>query len=360
MVKAKGRNGSGTLRQRGERWEYRVSVDGRQRSFYGASRAEALAGPTRATEAARRATVAAADVTLSAFAARWLESRKTTVRTSTARHNASAIARRILPVLGDRKLRTLTVADVQAFHAACAADCAPGTVRVTHMILRAMLDAAVAEGILDRNPAAIAKAPRTHVRAQSTLTATQGRVLLDASRGDRFEAVYYLALTTAARSGEILALTWGDIDFEARTVHYHGTVTDAVGGGLTVGPPKTTAGNRVVDLTDGCLAGLRRQRDTVNARPDALLFPYNGRLMSTTYFLMHEFYPMLSRAGLPRVRMHDLRHTACTLMIEDGVSASVVQRIAGHANVAVTLGLYVNVTPRMHDEATASMQRRFA
>ncbi len=360
MVKAKARNGSGTLRQRGERWEYRVSVDGKQRSFYGASKAEALAGPTRAVEAARRDAVAAADVTVAAYVDRWTVNRRSAVRASTIRHNASSLSKWVLPAIGSRKLRTLTVDDVRAVQATAAKHCQPGTVRTLNLVMRALFRDAIEDGLLSTNPAAI-RAPRVTPRDLSTppLSVDEVKRLREAARGDRFEALLCLVLTVGMRPGELLALHARDVDVERRTVIVRGTVTDAPDGGLTIGETKSRAGMRVVPMTAACAATFTRALDGLS--PDALIFPAdNGGLLSPTNFLYRYFYPLLVRAGLPRVTMRDLRHTALTYMVADKVDPVTVAKIAGHANPSMTLNVYSHATPQGSEHALKSMERRFS
>src|ERR1019366_6727411 len=194
---------------------------------------EALAGPTRTAEAARRDAVAAADVTVADYAGRWSVNRRLAVRVSTIRHNASALTKWILPAIGGRKLRTVTVDDVRAIQAAAAVRCQPGTVRTLNLVMRAMFRDAIADGMMSSNPAAI-RAPRVTPRDLSTppLSVDEVKRLREAARGDRFEALYCLALTVGMRPGELLALKRRDVNMVDRTVSVHGTITDAGDGGL--------------------------------------------------------------------------------------------------------------------------------
>ncbi len=365
-----------TWRRKDGRWEHKRTIDGRQRAFYGRTASEAEAGPARWASAQARdaqdahsAALAAADVTVAAFAARWLDVRKATVRTSTARHNASAVHRWIIPVLGGKVLRLLTVDDVRSLHAAALVVSKDSTVRTLHMVLRAMLDAAVMDGLIPVNPAARPKiAPRVAARDKdSTLTVEQARTVLAAVRGKRHEALYWLALTTGMRSGELLALRRADVNIRDHTVTVRGTVTDGPRGGLMIGEPKTAKSRRVVPLTDSCFEVVSRRVDALTpgamflSRPAGLLFPADhGGLMSTTSFLMREWYPLLARLHIPRVRMQDLRHTAATLLISDGVDPVTVAAILGHSSPVMTLNRYSHATAQGSARAVASMERRFA
>ncbi len=361
MARVELKRGEGTLRERPDgRWELRRVIDGRQRSFYGASRSEALAAPTRAAESARRDAEAAADVTVAAYVARWTVNRRSAVRASTIRHNASSLSKWVLPAIGSRKLRTLTVDDVRAIQAAAAVHCQPGTVRTLNLVMRALFRDAVEDGLMTSNPAAI-RAPRVTPRDLSTppLSVDEVKRLREAARGDRFEALLCLVLTVGMRPGELLALKRRDVNMVDRTVSIHGTVTDAADGGLTIGETKSRAGLRKVPMTAACASAFERQLDGLKS--DALIFPAdNGGLLAPTNFLYRYFYPLLVRAGLPRVTMRDLRHTALTYMVADKVDPVTVAKIAGHSNPSMTLNVYSHATPQGSEHALESMERRFS
>jgi integrase len=361
MAKVELGYGDGKLRERADgRWEFRKVIDGKRRSFYGASRSEALAGPTRATENARRDVESAADVTVATYADRWSLNRRSAVRASTIRHNASALSKWVLPAIGTRKLRTLTVDDIRAVQATAAVHCQPGTVRTLNLVMRALFRDAVEDGLMTSNPAAI-RAPRVVPRDLSTppLSVEEVKRLREAARGDRFEALLCLVLTVGMRPGELLALHARDVDLERRTVNVRGTITDAPGGGLMIGETKSRAGMRVVPMTSACVAAFTSALRGLH--PDALIFPAdNGGLLSPTNFLYRYFYPLLVRAGLPRVTMRDLRHTALTYMVADKVDPVTVAKIAGHSNPSMTLNVYSHATPQGSDAALESMERRFS
>ena len=361
MAKVELRYGDGRLRERSDgRWEFRKVIDGKRRSFYGASQSEALAGPTRAAETAHRDAVAAADVTVAEYVARWTVNRRSAVRASTVRHNASSLNKWVLPAIGSRKLRTVTVDDVRAVQAAASKHCQPGTVRTLNLVMRALFRDAIEDGLLSTNPAAI-RAPRVTPRDLSTppLSVDEVKRLREAARGSRFEALMCLALTVGARPGELLALKRSDVNLVDRTVTIHGTITAAPDGGLMIGATKSRAGLRVVPMTAACTAAFERATDGLTL--GALIFPADsGGLLSPTNFLYRYFYPMLERAGLPRVTMRDLRHTALTYMVADKVDPVTVAKIAGHSNPSMTLNVYSHATPQGSEHALASMEKRFA
>jgi integrase len=80
-----------------------------------------------------------------------------------------------------------------------------------------------------------------------------------------------------------------------------------------------------------------------------------GRPIAAASLLRVSFYPLLARAGLSHIRFHDLRHTAATLLLEQGVHPKIVSEMLGHSTIAITLDLYSHVTPTMQEQAAAAM-----
>ncbi len=190
-----------------------------------------------------------------------------------------------------------------------------------------------------------------------TLDVDQARQLLDAVRGDRFEALYVLALTTGLRQGELLALRWRDVDLGDGSLRVVGTLYRLGKGSLTIGPPKTAGSRRQVTLPSLAVDALGRHKDNQSAQrllcgdaweDHGLVFTNEvGRPMDATNLRRRYFQPLLERAGLPRIRFHDLRHTAATLLLSQDVHPKIVSERLGHSRVGITLDLYSHVTPTM-------------
>jgi integrase len=191
------------------------------------------------------------------------------------------------------------------------------------------------------NPASGAKPPRSSNPEVTALTREQARRLLDtlSAEGDRLEALYALALATGLRIGELLGLRWQDVALD----------TDHSGGELRVrrtlvrtrpkregyagyafGTPKGGTG-RSVRFKAGAARHLRSHK----ARQK----------------VWRHFASLLKRSNVPSVSFHTLRHTAATLMLENGEHPKAVQEMLGHANISQTLNTYSHVTPNMQSGA---------
>ena len=158
------------------------------------------------------------------------------------------------------------------------------------------------------------------------LTAEQVKVLFQAAKGDRLEALYVLAVTTGLRQGELLGLRWDDIDLEVGTLQVRRTLTTAKGGPV-LSAPKTKGSRRTVKLSPTALEALRshlaRQLEEIDRvgslwREKGLIFAAEvGEPLRRQYVTARRFKPLLRRAGLPEIRFHDLRHTCATLLLSE-------------------------------------------
>ncbi len=329
-------------------YQYRISIAGKQRSFYGKTAREAR---TKGDDAARADALGLRlGGSVGDWLEAWLEDLPSRVKPATYRRYRGITRTHLVPALGTIALDRLSAADVMAMESRMTVS--PATVRHAHVVLGTALQAAVAQGRMIANPVRAIKPPRVTHREKVILSREDAAKLLDAAKGDPFEAVYVLALTLGAREGEILALRWKDVDLDAGTVAITGTVVRGLDGELTVGAPKTQSGRRTLRLprhAAAVLAGMPR------GKPSDFLFTSPTGLVTPQALLRQHFYPLLARAELPRMPFHDLRHTAATHMIEGGAPFPAVSNLLGHASITVTQSVYGHLSPRMTDQATAAM-----
>ena len=194
----------------------------------------------------------------------------------------------------------------------------------------------------------------------------EARTLLAVAQGDRWEALYVLALHTGMRQGELLALRWRDVDLARGTLQVRATLQRTKEDGYTLTAPKTKHSQRRIKLGTAAVEALSahrarqaEERLALGAIWDGthdLVFPNTlGKPMDGIHLLRREFLPLLERAGLPRIRFHDLRHTAATLLLGRGVNPKIVSEMLGHASISITLDIYSHVLPDMQDQAAAAM-----
>ena len=239
-------------------------------------------------------------------------------------------------------------------------------VRYAHVVLHVVLDAAVRVGLTSRNVADNVDVPRLRRREMTPFTEEQARAFLAACIGHPYEALFVLALATGMRRGELLALKWDDIDFDNASLQVQRTLQKTLRG-YVFAKPKTTRSRRRIALSATVLAALKRHRvqqaETRLKLGDAwteldLVFPSAlGRMYEPSNFVRYQFKPIIKRTGLPNVRLHDLRHTAATLLLAKGINPKVVSEMLGHSNVSNTLNVYGHVLPHMQQEAADLMDR---
>jgi integrase len=242
---------------------------------------------------------------------------------------------------------------------------APATVRKIHSTLHKALSQAVADGLIPRNAADV-KAPRPAPDEMHPLSEPEARTFLETARetGDRFEALYVLAITTGLRRGELLGLRWADADLARGTLRV-GRALMREGGRHVVGETKTKRGRRQVNLTPRTVAALKthRKRQLEQRVRLAGLYEDHGLIFSSEKgsplnpenLVKRSFKPLLKRAGLSNIRFHDLRHTCATLLLGRGVHPKIVQELLGHATIAMTLDTYSHYLPSMGDQASGAM-----
>lgn len=366
MAKRRGNN-EGTIRKRSDgRWEARLTLqDGSRKSFYGKTRqevAQLLAAALR--DQAVGIPVITEQQPLEHYLRAWIETIQYQVKPSTWHRYGNFIHVHIIPALGRTVLSKLTAQQVQAFYTRKLKEgLSPTTVRNMHLVLHHALGDALRLGVVQRNVTQQVRPPRKQHHEMAVLSGEQSRALLAAAIGDRFEALYWLALTTGMREGELLALRWQDVDLERATLQVQVSLQAAREGRRhEIAEPKTAHSRRRIGLSRLAVEALCRhrinqekERQVLGSGWDSrydLVFPNTlGRPMTPENLVQRHFRPLLQKAGLPTIRFHDLRHTAATSLLSRGVNVKVVSEMLGHADVAITLGIYGHVTPHMQQVA---------
>jgi integrase len=194
-----------------------------------------------------------------------------------------------------------------------------------------------------------------------TWSAGQLHAFLETAREHRHSALWWILGTTGMRRGEALGLRWSDVDLDKGLIKVQRALVTG-DGGKQWSTPKTRAGWRTVSIDEDTVAVLKAHRARQNAEKLALGAGYvdedlvtaqaDGTTVSPTR-ITEQFGRLLRRAGLPHIRLHDLRHTFATLALEAGVNPRVVQEALGHSHVSVTLGIYSHVDQKAQASAAA-------
>ena len=297
--------------------------------------------------------------TLNEFLDRWLElCAKPRLRAKSFRDYEGLLRRYVRPVLGANALATVSALDIQALYRELLdRHLSARSIRYTHAVLRSALKQAVRWNLVLGNPADAVDLPRRHRSAVAVLSLQQTRTLVKAIAGHAYEGLIALAMTTGMRPSEYLALTWNDIDLDSGTVSVSRS-PEWRKGGWQFADTKRPRSRRVVKLQAWVVSIVSEHRATerVSSGDDLVFRAKRGGPIRESYFVQRYFKPLLETAGLPDIRLYDLRHTAATISLAAGVSPKVISEQLGHASVAFTLDVYSHVLPHMQDAAAERVQ----
>ncbi|HEX6488997.1 MAG TPA: site-specific integrase [Candidatus Dormibacteraeota bacterium] len=361
-------NGEGSVYPRSDgRWGATVRLaNGRRHTVYAKTRLEAkrrlreLIDQREAGILVGNARQKTAD-----YLERWLEEiARPSVRGSTyigyRRH-----IHRVLPRIGHLRLLELSPAHIQSTYRELLAEgLSATTVRHIHAVLHRAFKQAVLWGLLLRNPTDAVSRPRTARFEIKTLSADEVRQFLDANREDRLYALWLLMATTGLRRGEAIAVGWADLDQATSRLSIHRALRRHPHAGLVFEEPKTRHSRRTIQLSALAVAAIanHRRRQLEERLAAGPYWQDCGLIFSSTegtpldpHNVYVAFQRALQRTKSPRMRLHDLRHTAATLMLGRGVHPKLVQDMLGHSTISLTMDTYSHVTPPMQGEVASQM-----
>jgi len=364
MVKRRGNN-EGTIYQRQNgRWIAQVRIEGQRLGKSFSTQKECRSWIKDMQEQIENGlSVDGFKMTVHDLFKMWLESIQGSVRPRTLDQYQGVVRNHLEPVLGEIKLRELQPYQIQQLYNSLLAEGKSNrTVQLVHSVIHRALVVGQQLGLVGRNPASAVTPPKVPQKEMQVLDDNQARQLLIAAQGDRYEAMYYLAITTGLRQGELLGLKWEDIDFSSGILQVKRQLQRVPGKGVRLSEPKTKAGRRQIQLGPESVNQLitHRKRQDIEREGDrweehGLIFPSSVGTPTGQRNLIRSYKRLLKKAGLPNIRFHDLRHTAATLMLLNGIPLIVVSRRLGHSKPSVTLDIYGHYLPGMQAEAAVMM-----
>jgi integrase len=372
----------GTVIKRGDRWAVVLDL-GRDAAGKRIRRWHSGYESAKAAEKARTELLGALDggnyvaptkLTVRAFAAaEWLPSLDSavaggTLKPSTASNYRTLLEAHVLPEIGGVLLTELSAPRLNAFYGRLLVSgrrdgrggLSRTSVRLVHVVCHRMLRDAVRWGRLARNVADQADAPTPERRRMSVWSPPQLRTFLDSVATHRLRALWLLVATTGLRRGEATGLTWADVDLDgARLSVSHSSVV--VDHAVVTSSPKSSSSARTIGLDGATVRALRSHRAQQATErlaggsayaPSDLVFTWEDGRPLHPGIVTKTFERLARRAGLPPIRLHDVRHSYATAALEAGVPLKVVSERLGHSSIAITGDVYSHVRPEV-DQAAA-------
>ncbi len=383
-------NGEGSLYQRESdgKWVGAARLDGRRRTVYGDTQAEAR-GKLRALIRDHEdglPIITGRGTTLGTYLEQWTtitlpaRVRAGRLKPSTFDSYRDIVERHITPPLGKEPLAKLTPAKVRGWISAKQVEVgargkvlSSRTVAYFHAVLRKALADAMRDELVGRNVAALVEPPVVRRAPVRPLTADEARKVLVAAATDRLRVLWLVMLSVGLRRGEALALRWDDLDLDAGTVtiarslqRLRGDKNETTGrrrGELVELAPKTEGSAATIALPASLVTALREhvevqqlERMVAPAWVDpGLVFTTSVGTALEPRNVSRSWSTLCDRANVRRVRLHDLRHSAATFMLSAGVDLKMIQTTLRHSRLATTADVYAHVLDDVQHQAAERM-----
>jgi len=369
-------NGEGNIRKRKDgRWEGRYTAGhdpatGKPiyKNVLGKTQAEVKEKLKRAIEETRGLDIVkAGQYTLGQWMDVWFENyAKLKVRPSSHQTYKGYINNHIKPYVGNIPLSKLTSLDLQKLYKMLLTEgridriesknqpkgLSAKTVRNINQIISSALNLAKEQKLLASNPAEACALPRVEHREMKTLPVEQLTSFLREAKETGVYEMYYIELATGLRRGELLGLKWQDIDMVNGTIRVQRQVA-RIDGEIVEAPLKTKNSYRTVSIGPDAIEVLKEQKKKVGDSEYVFPSPNGGPISPDS--VLNMLHRVLERAGLPKIRFHDLRHTFATLALQNGVDIKTVSGMLGHFSAGFTLDTYAHVTTSAQREAANTM-----
>lgn len=368
MAKKRGNNEGSIYRRSNGTWRGQVTLQGKRLTFTAKTKREVQAWIHKTLdEIDNGLNFESTKTTLTTFMKEWLISIEPALRYNTIKQYEQVTQQYILPALGNFPIRDIKPEQIQRlYNNMVKKGFGLRTVQLVHSVLHRALVHGVKLGLLSRNPDDATTPPKPKRKEMRFLDENQVQqfLIVAKAQNDRFYTLYYLAIATGMRQGELLGLKWADLDWEKGELTVRRQLTKKKGGGFELTAPKTKAGIRPISLGNNALEVLREHREAqllerqaigVHWQDQGLVFTSSIGTPIDRSNMCWFFKALLKNAGLPDIRFHDLRHTAASLMLNNGIPLIVVSRRLGHAQPSITLDVYGHLIPGKQQEAASLM-----
>jgi len=300
------------------------------------------------------------------FMKQWLDTAaRPRVAASTFKTYSDYVGTYLNPALGDCRLSKLGPMEIQHFYNSLNdRGLSPKTVKHVHGVLRSALNQALKWNLIRSNPALHVDLPKSKKKEMMALNQEQARLFLDHTVVSPYKSLFSLLITTGMRPSEALGLRWCDIDLENARISVQRSMARS-GKSWSLEDLKTSHSRRSIPLPPSVLKDLKEHRteqvktilkEKDYQENDLVFAGKKGEPLDYKNLYHRHFKRILKEAGLPDIRLYDLRHTCSTLLLAAGENPKIVSERLGHSSVTITLDTYSHVLPDMQDKATAKLE----
>jgi len=301
--------------------------------------------------------------TLATYLEKWLSDYAKPNLTPRSYERYENITRKhLIPSLGGILLTQLRPEHLQKLYSAKLQEgLSARSVRYQHVILHKALQTAIKWGLVSRNVADGVDVPKAHRNEMETWDEDEIARFLKAAESTPYYALFYTALFTGARRGELLALRWCDVDFLDPQISVSRSLHQLKDNSFVYTEPKTAKSRRTIALSPSVIPILSDHKEKMGAilplKEDSLIFstPEGTPLRPNT--VSRAWTILAARCGVKVIRFHDARHTHASLMLKQGIHPKIVQERLGHSGIAITLDTYSHVAPGLQEAAAAQFDK---
>jgi len=369
-------NGEGSICRRSDgTWQAQATVGfdpatgkSKRKTFYGKTRKEVVDKMQKVLVEFKTGNyIEPTALTIGQWLDDWHQGRKPHISENTHELLGTMIRCHLNPVLGAIRLKDLRTRDIQKLlnekfssgRVDGRGGLSPRTVKHIHSALNGALRQAVKERLLLHNPCEGVELPRKVNREMRTFSREDLQLFLAKTKNHPHYPAFLLTIGTGLRRGELLGLRWSDVDFHKGMLSIKQQIVRGRHG-LLFGEPKTPKSKRSIALHKELIDVLKAHKKQQNevrlllgaAYADhGLVFCREDGMPLDPCQFARQFGAAVKRAGLEKIRFHDLRHSYATLSLEAGVSLKAIQEVLGHTSITMTGDIYGHVTERMRQEA---------